>query len=627
MSADVHTYTGLWINWSQGKIKGATLTISQQSGGLLAAFLALYVAFAGGMFWRAISFIIHQAKTTKPDDTRDALHHQRQVILRNSGNVATAWALLTFPLQRKLNRRASFLRCLPYALLALFCFLGFGLAGIFSSRISKVAGTLNLVFGPYCGLWNIDPQSEISLSKYLADTYEAANYVRQCYGNDNVSSSSSCRAYVRPSLPYATNANAPCPFGSEICNAPAFQMDTGLLDSHFDFGINAPPRDRVQFRRVATCVPLRRVPSSLANDSQVGQTLLINAGPVPGAGTNYTFLYIIRSQHDMIGYSLSAELHQDIGEPGGDAAQWNPIYPFNRPDAEVTLMMLAQNGVKYTAPVDDPWFSAHEQVNITSRKSVWMSDYAVSLLGCIDQYQLCNPAKPGDSGCTQLSSAEKIQRGGRQPCAFRLQHGQAVNILQILLEHSWDRISWPIPKTQWQHEVSIWFQTCLAKEQSWAVEWATAPRNLQATLAGDGAALNVTPPINDEGRQQCSQQMVHGNGAHQSFSVLGLALTLALGGIIILTGLAIDVVVGRLRPQSTRYKKEQWDVEEVLALHKAAYAGRGLWDDNQDSSRLHPSTILLRQSAAVNDDKGSGSARKTGYSVVEQERDDDKRAR
>ena len=73
-------------------------------------------------------------------------------------------------------------------------------------------------------------------------------------------------------------------------------------------------------------------------------------------------------------------------------------------------MMLAQNSVKYRAPVDDPWFEAHDQVNITTENSVWMSDWAVSLLGCIDQYQICNPRKPGDSGCTKLSSAYKIQR-------------------------------------------------------------------------------------------------------------------------------------------------------------------------------------------------------------------------
>jgi hypothetical protein len=174
---------------------------------------------------------------------------------------------------------------------------------------------------------------------------------------------------------------------------------------------------------------------------------------------------------------------------------------------------------------------------------------------------------------------------------------ESLPCLLKVIEHPWDHLSWPIPKTQWQREVSIWFQTCLAKEQSWAVEWATAPRNLQSTLAGDGAALNVTRPLNDEARQQCSQQMVHDNGTHQSFSVLGLALTLAIGGIIILTGFTLDIVVGRLRPQSTRYKQEQWDVEEVLALHKAAYVGRGLWDADQ----LDSSTILLTQPVAVSE--------------------------
>jgi hypothetical protein len=103
-------------------------------------------------------------------------------------------------------------------------------------------------------------------------------------------------------------------------------------------------------------------------------------------------------------------LHVDLPE---NITQWNPIYPFNRTDGEVTLMMLNPNGVKYTAPVDDPWFSAHNQVNITTQTvsmTVWMPDYLVNMLGCIDQYQICNARIPGDSGCTRLSSAYKIQQ-------------------------------------------------------------------------------------------------------------------------------------------------------------------------------------------------------------------------
>ena len=38
--------------------------------------------------------------------------------------------------------------------------------------------------------------------------------------------------------------------------APAFQLDTGLMSSDQMFGMNARPRDRVDFRKVTTCAPI-----------------------------------------------------------------------------------------------------------------------------------------------------------------------------------------------------------------------------------------------------------------------------------------------------------------------------------------------------------------------------------
>ena len=35
------------------------------------------------------------------------------------------------------------------------------------------------------------------------------------------------------------------------------RLDTGLINSHFDLGINAPPEDRVEYRQVLECAPLR----------------------------------------------------------------------------------------------------------------------------------------------------------------------------------------------------------------------------------------------------------------------------------------------------------------------------------------------------------------------------------
>jgi hypothetical protein len=94
--------------------------------------------------------------------------------------------------------------------------------------------------------------------------------------------------------------------------------------------------------------------------------------------------------------------------------QWSPVPPLQRSDADVTLMMLTQNDVTYLAPSDDPWMSAH----ITGEgdgQRVWVGDHDVNLLGCIDQYQICNPNIPGDAGCTALSGAFKVSDSLSQP--------------------------------------------------------------------------------------------------------------------------------------------------------------------------------------------------------------------
>lgn len=45
------------------------------------------------------------------------------------------------------------------------------------------------------------------------------------------------------------------------------RLDTGLLDSHTHFGINARPEDRFQYRRVTECAVLRTENYTLLNAS------------------------------------------------------------------------------------------------------------------------------------------------------------------------------------------------------------------------------------------------------------------------------------------------------------------------------------------------------------------------
>jgi hypothetical protein len=236
---------------------------------------------------------------------------QRQIILRNSGHSTAILAFLTLPLKSKTGP-GRYLQCLPYAIIALFCLVGFGIAGIFSSTISKAAGKSALLVGNSCGM--IKPNDSLLLAKYLADTYETANYARQCYGDNP---GSPCGLFVRPSLPFTINANAPCPFEPGFCNGTSLQMDTGKLDSHIDFGINARPEERIQFRRVTTCAPLNvlKIPVRRVNLTDTGPTMFINAGHAPewaryaDIAPNATFQYLENTNSVNVGLQLRLKYH------------------------------------------------------------------------------------------------------------------------------------------------------------------------------------------------------------------------------------------------------------------------------------------------------------------------------
>jgi hypothetical protein len=314
VSNDVHTYTGIWINWSHGRAQGTTLTLTQQHGGLLAAFLAIFVTITGGMFWKILSFVLHQSYATGPDDpNKDALHQNRQAILRKAVSAGdAAWSFLTLPVGWRGRLQSPVLRCLPFSLVAITNMAVFGIAGIFTSEITKAPGNSTLLIGTLCGEYSPANATEVNgilSSKNLADTNVAATYVRQCY--QNATSTGACGFFMRPSLPFRVNVNARCPFESGTCltsDQDAFSMDTGLLDSHGDFGINSAPAGRIQYRRMATCAPLHGKPFgsyvNLNNSNSVyGPELLIDAGPGSQSG-NMTFTYFTRTSLYGVGYSL-----------------------------------------------------------------------------------------------------------------------------------------------------------------------------------------------------------------------------------------------------------------------------------------------------------------------------------
>jgi hypothetical protein len=81
-SLDDDIYLGFWINRSFGVVRGATLTLDRNRGGLLIAFLALFVSTSGRSLWKITRCFLHF--THSSDESSEAVQIQRQAILRNT---------------------------------------------------------------------------------------------------------------------------------------------------------------------------------------------------------------------------------------------------------------------------------------------------------------------------------------------------------------------------------------------------------------------------------------------------------------------------------------------------------------------------------------------------------------
>ncbi|EKG12900.1 hypothetical protein MPH_09999 [Macrophomina phaseolina MS6] len=315
MAYPVHL--GIWTNWSRGPVLGATLTVDQQTGGLLIAILAFFITWVGTSFWRICCFIFHQVHSTpKP---RDGLYHQRQAILRNA---STAESGLTSLLETgwawRRNSGLSICRTLPLALFAALCIVAFAFASAFSSKVSTVIGNEVLLSDPNCGYTastfnNPDTIAAHTFEPYLKqNAISYANYAQQCYCT-NTSSIFRCNQFIKQNLPSKIHAEASCPFGGDICRTESgnLALDTGMLDSHQDFGLNAPPGQRFQYRRRVQCAPLKTEDYSSSYIAPSGRkyTRYYYGQRIPqphGVNDNYTYEYLDNALAELLETNMTS---------------------------------------------------------------------------------------------------------------------------------------------------------------------------------------------------------------------------------------------------------------------------------------------------------------------------------
>ncbi|KAF1991805.1 hypothetical protein K402DRAFT_321910, partial [Aulographum hederae CBS 113979] len=643
-TSDVHL--GHWINWSKGPIQGSTLTLTRSDGTLLTAFIAVFVSYVSTRAWRIVCFAVHLMLFK--ETPQDAVYHQRQVLLRNSTNAdAAIWDLGLIAQAWRRQKASSFVRILPFILLATVFGLGFAAAGIFTSQISLTTGNEVLLSGSRCaffgagdGTTTFTEYEKAYLPYVNRISKAAAQRAQQCFREQ--STKENCPTFVKWTLPFTTERNAPCPFADRVCrsNNSNLIIESGYLNSHFDFGINSSPEDRFEIRHRLHCAPL-------AFDGYVRMSNIVvdqDGSHLNASAEMIQFRYGTRFMDEMGPENLTYQYPVRASENETDAYRWNsnagieyglrtflalynntspqmsdfvPIPDLVKEDADTIVIFLNSNSIQCLGEIDDPWFSAHIPAGSirglaaggdVGNTPVFYADNAASAVGCAAQLQYCNPNLPREKGCTPYMGPIRPLQGlaeGTPPFSVPLddsiwqndRHKEIFATFHMIITHGWTihnvikmgidvliardnmahGIQTQLPSNQWQEEIEYWQAIALAAQQRWIVEYANGPR-----VALESLDRFLSAPNGDVQQHLCQSQKVLSSD-YSSFSVLGLGLTLGIGILLILLSFFLEPLASffhrRWRHGKNGYALLEWSVNETFQLHRATHEniGSGTW--------------------------------------------------
>jgi hypothetical protein len=289
--------TGFWRDHTHSSVTGATLTLPIRHSNYLLASLTLAVTISATCFWIIAAFVLHQLSISRNRIRVNVIDLQHQVILRNSTSpLGTLWDLIKIQLAWRRSSVSKKWRRTWFPLLASFLIWAiFVIASIFVSEVaSKSYYNIRTILNPeFCGYWDFDTSTLEGSAYYRAlqkkDTLDARGYASNWYSN---ASSSLVASTVFPSdnLPITTTEAVDCPFDPAYCfkTFPSFSVSSLLLDSHEMFGINAPPKNRVQFQKNVTCANLYLGRQWVVDNG----TIYIYAGNSTEGNTTVPYTYI-----------------------------------------------------------------------------------------------------------------------------------------------------------------------------------------------------------------------------------------------------------------------------------------------------------------------------------------------
>ena len=267
-----------------------------------------------------------------------------------------------------------------------------------------------------------------------------------------------------------------------------------------------------------------------------------------------------------------------------------PIRELNRTDADVTLIFLTNFAI-YPEEVTDPFFNATNQ----TRPGEFMADSPIAVMGCTEEHQLCDPVTKICSPFTgvgvlgnmhqfsgeQLVIAQHIFQAIEDNELYQMVYFLGDAALQAnfhLYSGSNSQNSGGLPDDQWITEVFAWHSYTMAHMQKTMYDLAAGPSDPTFNTY-------VTPQSSsDKGTfDVCANQKVR-DSHYYSFSILGLAVTLLGGSLIVLLNLCLSTCVGWYQRATGQgiHRYEHWNLDHSLQVQRMAYenAGMGRWKGN-----------------------------------------------
>jgi hypothetical protein len=188
-------------------------------------------------------------------------------VLRNSLSAAsTLWTSLQLAWSWRATAEGYVARTLPTIISAILALSAFTVAGGFTSSISTGIGNEVLINGSQCAV----AVNQVFSADTLFEMYpwvsqklnNVANYAQQCYSMNTSTGILDCTTFVKGRLPFSATLNASCPFSGDrdndmcLSNDSNLLLDSGLISSE-DLGLNMPSSQKMFYREVLHCAPLR----------------------------------------------------------------------------------------------------------------------------------------------------------------------------------------------------------------------------------------------------------------------------------------------------------------------------------------------------------------------------------